>query len=51
MDRKQGIMKNPAEKRLFSCTSEGELRTPRSEAKKKEDSDDTQSITSETILE
>ena len=51
MERKQGILKSPIEKRLFPSLSESQLRLSPTPSRKKEESDDNQSITSEKILE
>ena len=50
MERKQGILKSPVEKRLFPSLSENQLRLSPTRLKEKEDGDDNQSITSEKIL-
>jgi len=53
MERKQGILKTPIEKKLklFPSLSESQLRMTPAKSKSKEETDDNQSITSEKILE
>ena len=50
MERKQGILKSPIEKRLFPSLSESQLRLSPTPSKSKEEIDDNQSITSEKII-